>query len=185
MSRHGHIVPDNDEGGVPQRGPWKGFFGANLRNTAILNTYNANDWVLNNTWYWKQSRQEPNVGPLGLFTDDRQGQYWAVLQNTDSMEEAVFASVGSHSNIIRQWAELAYWFKSLSGPIGSRHFPNFSMQSKNCNFTQFAPPPLVPDLDADARTHGYMHSQPFSKVALPWTHVQKFMHGAEPDCDKD
>jgi hypothetical protein len=65
-----------------------------------------------------QTTQEPFVGPLGL-ADDRNDigvQYWASLRDTDGSQESIWGQPCSsltdfqHSNIVRQWAELAYWF---------------------------------------------------------------------------
>jgi hypothetical protein len=174
-------VPDSAAlNSTPQRGPWRGFFGSNLSKTRILNTYNSNDFALQTAWYASQTLQKPNVGLLGLGADSRSVQFWGRLANTDQTEEGTFSNVGSHSNLIRQWAELAHWFPSLSGPLGAGSFPNFpaGSGSQNCKFTGFVTKAGPTD------SHSFMGSMPLSTVWQPWQYTKDFMHGTTPACSQ-
>jgi hypothetical protein len=108
-------VPNN----VPQRGPWQGFFAANLQKATILNMYNPNDGVLSFAWPIMQLQEKPNdrsklvalgaalldVIPQKLLgvtvpafvqflpaqADDTRGEsFWAKLNFTTSLENSVF-----------------------------------------------------------------------------------------------
>lgn len=149
-------------------------------------TYNALDGVLLQDWAATELAQEPFVGPLGLSsdTDDSSTQFWASLMSTDGAQEVVWGQECSslsncqHSNIIRQWAELAFWFPSRSDAAGVR--PLGGVQS--FNFTQYAPPlptgcgpiPFSSGcglLVFSAPTHSYLKVSPYPSVYPAWQQI--------------
>ncbi len=169
---------------TPQRGPWRGFFAGNLSKTKIINTFNTNDGTLLGVWRDTELLQEPDVGVLGLFSDNILTQFWSTLASTDGGQESLWAAPCTslancqHSNIIRQWAELAYWFPSRSGAAGSG--PLTSMQS--LDFTSYAPPippgcgafplsAICAGLGYTDPTHSYLELSPYPMVFKAWQQV--------------
>lgn len=167
-------APDTaDSNSPPQRGPWRGFFGKNRTKTRMINTFNTNDSVLQ-SWYTNRVII-PQTGPLGLFSDSRHQNFWAKLKNTGSEEDAIFGDGLTHSNIVRQWAELAYWFSPLSGPVGSGPVPQIeSSGGINCNLTSFGG-------TAD-ESHSYLTIRTYPQVFEGWKKVSAYLRGMVPDC---
>ncbi len=182
------FVPDSDSGGVPQRGPWLGFFAANPSRVAMMNTFSNNDTILGivsgviGVWYAAQTTEKPNsngntngVTLLPAITtnySDEIQQYWARLSNTDGTQEAVWnnvcavASACKHSNIIRQWAELAYWFPATASAVGN----HVASSMTNYDFTQFDS--LSLNLLKDfGPTHSYLKVAPYPSVWGAWQQV--------------
>jgi hypothetical protein len=124
-----------------------------------------------------QEFQKPDTGFLGLGADSRKVQFWGRLANTDSNEEIVFGG-GSHSNVLRQWAELAHWFPALSGPMGLKNFPNLPAQSgsRNCNFSG--------SNQGLSESHGYMQASPYSTVWSKWKNIKEFLNGQDSGCSE-
>jgi hypothetical protein len=73
-----------------------------------------------------QFLSNPSLDMLSVFptqADDVRSQaLWAKLPFTTPAEESVFGGGGTHSNIVRQWAELSQWYPSLTDSIGSNNF---------------------------------------------------------------
>ncbi|MBN1571323.1 MAG: hypothetical protein JXA73_26040 [Acidobacteria bacterium] len=171
-------IPDKAPDAVPntdpfvcttQRGPWKAFFADNKLRTTIINTYNAQDSVLNVWWKEAQILQKPYVGFLGLGWDSRYVQYWASLSNTGGDQETIWSNDCSnnvalcqHSNIIRQWAELAYWFRPLSVAAGTKSIADI----QNIEFTGFGESSSNP-----TPSHSYLKIRPFSVVFDAWSQI--------------
>jgi hypothetical protein len=173
-------VPDN----APQdpnnhRGPWKGYFFNNIQkvNGNFVNTYSSGDSILGPVWTAAQDDQKPYSGVLGLGSGDvdseRKNQLWATLSDNPfhlnyGNEEALWSQLPSgcelpqqnHYNTIRQWAELAFWFKALTRATGSG--PVSSLKS-NYSFTAIGAVqnPLTTDL---TKSHSYMTAKPFYEV---------------------
>jgi hypothetical protein len=111
--------------------PWRGLFKPRPGGPAVYNFFSATDHLLRidtnlppSAWRASQIIQKPKVpGLLGtLPRDNERTQYWALLDNTSVSEEYLWASAdpgNDHSGITREWAELAYWFQPVSGPVGS------------------------------------------------------------------
>jgi hypothetical protein len=160
-----HEIPLTGEDATPRRGPWRGLFAGNIDRARILNAYNSTDQVLRidgilspsvdlHAWYACQLLQKPNVGLLGVENDSRTVQFWGLLAGTDAQQEYLWDfQHGTHANVIRQWAELAHWFPSVSGPAGSRPvggLANEDMRSYGG--------------DGGFSSHTYMGAAPFSTV---------------------
>ena len=96
-------------------------------------------------WQLSQTRMKPTVGPLGLLRTKplqlapvrpihyRFGiRFWATLRDTEWEQEERLWSVASdnehltsfgaagRAELTRGWAEMAYWFSSLSGAAGAQ-----------------------------------------------------------------
>jgi hypothetical protein len=175
-------VPDSAPfNSSPQRGPWRGFFAGNLSKTHMVNTYNAGDGTLIEPWGILQLWQEPFVGFLGFSKDDQSVQFWANLLSTDGSQESAWgqppcSTVGAcqHSNIIRQWAELSYWFPSRSEAAGLR--PLRGIQS--IDFSMYAPPPSSTNfglLAFSAGTHSYLKKSPYPNVFPAWQQIRSVL----------
>jgi len=110
---------------LPQRGPWLGFFASNRQKTRIVNTFSGGDKIVGDVWSLSQSFQKPNMDPLigGQAEEERIAQFWAGL-GIESMEtEQYLWPEGAHSDLVRQWRELAYWFPPLSRAAGHQAVP--------------------------------------------------------------
>jgi hypothetical protein len=160
-------VPDSAPfNSTPQRGSWLGFFAGNLSKTTIVNTYNYGDLTLL-AWAPMEVAQEPYVGILGFSTDDIDTQFWSTLASTDGGQETIWSQACSsysncrHSNIIRQWAELSYWFPSRSTAAGQGSLAGMA----NINFG-----PYAPALGLEA-THSFLKVGPYSKVFPAWQDI--------------
>jgi hypothetical protein len=144
------------------RGPWTGFFARNLEHPAIAvyNSYNAGDHVLRvdrgrgpvgtpHAWYSCQRHQKPNVGlgaalidyvfglPVGS-KDGRDKRFWGLLGGVASNSELLkheylWNDAHSHSDVIRQWAELAHWFPATAGPAGAQRLER--LDDRNIDFS--------------------------------------------------
>jgi hypothetical protein len=169
-------IPATGTGETPQRGPWSAFFDGNLQRAIILNAFNSGDQILRidgsfgdsplnlHAWYVCQRRQKPSAGLLGLGPDNRTAQYWALLSNTTAAEEYLWRFVGNHANIHRQWAELAYWFPSVSGAAGATEIPGL----RNEDMFAFGGSDGV-------ASHTYMTGKPFSDVWGAYERYRAFL----------
>jgi hypothetical protein len=146
-------VPRSGASGSPERGPWRGFFASNIERTIIYNTYNATDFLLYLAWPTSVRAQKPNFGPLGILADNRATQFWALLPNTGPEEEYLWNFGGTHSNMTRQWAELAHWFPPLSLAAGQAFHANL----RNWDFSPWGGV-------SPALSHGYMTGRPLPDV---------------------
>jgi len=165
---------------TPQRGSWRGIFATNLSlpGLAIINTYNGSDSILAETWALAQIHQKPFSGALNFFSDNAMIQYWAALTNTDGGQEILWGTACSsisncqHSNIIRQWAELAYWFPSRSDAAGTRAL-TLLPRSSNIDFTGYAPPPsnLPVNQIWESGPHSYLRVSPYPSVFPAWQQI--------------
>jgi len=123
-----------------------------------------------------EKQQKPYVGLLGLQTDEDDSvvQFWAALLNTDSGQEALWGSstgcninTCQHSNIVRQWAELAYWFPARSHALGSNAFSLLPALS-NVDFTPYSPPSAALFTITNTSTHSYLATNPYSTEYQAW-----------------
>jgi hypothetical protein len=72
----------------------------------------------------------------------------------------------AHSNIIRQWSELAYWFPSVTNAAGQQ-----SVRSvPSIGFTDYDPPSA-----SLTNTHSYLKLQPYPSVFPAWKQIKGFM----------
>jgi hypothetical protein len=151
----GGIPDDGSIGATPQRGSWRGVFEDNLDRTVVLNTFNVHDRVLQISWYETQLLQKPFLGLLGLASDDRHTQFWGRLYNTGPDQEYLWGFSGSgHMNVIRQWAELAYWFPAVSAATGTAG----QLKLRNTDFSRFG------DFISPIDGHSYLRTRPFAEV---------------------
>jgi hypothetical protein len=85
--------------------------------------------------------------------------FWAALWNTGPAEDDVFESgTGSHANLTRQWAELAYWFPAASRAAGRGPV----MGATNHDFTLYSMPPVGTPFSVES--HGYMTAKKLPEV---------------------
>ena len=174
-------LPDSAPPGNPnsttcdeQRGPWRGFFQANLAHTKIVNTFNPGDGVLLQAWAREQKGLHGNKNFLSIAStllsaiglnekaDDSSTQYWASFPFVDGSQESLWSG-GTHSNLIRQWGELAYWFPSLSHAAGTRDLSALGIVSQS--FAAVAPAaPGLTDLSNITTSHTYLYDMPYSHV---------------------
>jgi hypothetical protein len=155
-------------GTLPSRGPWRGFFADNAARTHIINTYNTTDYVLGTAWWTMQQAQKPNVGPLGLGSDSISRQFWGKMDNTGVDEQFPWQpnddlpiNNDAHANVVRQWAELAHWFPSMTLPAGYGVLSSDVDTIQNIDFTPFGGP------GGPANTlisHSYMTGKDFFEV---------------------
>jgi hypothetical protein len=99
----------------------------------MMNVWNASDQVLDlsyaSPWMVAELAQKPNVGLAGLSDDGPTVQYWAALESTlvgtgpDSVWTGTPESGGQRAAKSREWAELAFYFQPLSGPLGGMTSP--------------------------------------------------------------
>ncbi len=168
---------------TPQRGSWLGYFASNIGQIgSITNTFNGGDGILSSltpgVWLWAQDYTKPNtlgnvnLGVVSAFVPDNEiSQYWATLTHLDGSQELLWgspcssASTCKHSNILRQWGELAYWFPSVSNATGQQSLSTIP----SLDFGSYAPFSLIP-----SSTHSYMRLQPYYAVYPAWQKV----HGA-------
>ena len=177
------VSTDKDTSSTPHRGSWLGLFAANPGNVTITNTYSANDNILSKVWEGAQLFTKPNipqnipsfipyVGGVNVTVtgDNAITQYWANLTHQDGMQEQMWGSACftpstcSHSNAIRQWAELAYWFRAISNPIGYQSLSTVT----NINFSGSDPS----SSNLNSNTHSYLKVLPYPQVASPWSLIK-------------
>jgi hypothetical protein len=177
QQRPSGTVPDSAPfNSTPQRGSWLGFFAGNLSQTNVVNSYNSGDGILGQTWVTMNLLQQPYYSFLGLGSDNATTQFWAALVSTDGGQETVWGQACSsyanclHSNIIRQWAELSFWFPSRSAATGNGPIAG----TTSLNFTGYAPPPPSSGaaLEFSSGTHSYLQLSPFPAVFPAWQQVQ-------------
>ena len=183
---------------TPQRGEWLGFFAGNNSRTTVINSFNTTDATVLKVWGEMNLGQQPYIGFLGLGSDGPTTQFWSSLLSTDGGQEAIWGeSQGSipgcttvtncqHSNLIRQWAELAYWFPSRSGPAGATSLQAYGITSED--FSAYAPPPTSvcqgdPSLLGAAAcgkiegtpTHSYLSDSPYPMEYPAWQIVNSVL----------
>jgi hypothetical protein len=183
---------------TPQRGEWLGFFAGNNSRTTVINSFNTSDATVLKVWGEMNLGQQPFIGFLGLGSDGPTTQFWSSLLSTDGGQEAIWGeSQGSipgcttvtncqHSNLIRQWAELAYWFPSRSGPAGATSLQAYGITSED--FSAYAPPPTSvcqgdPSLLGAAAcgkiegtpTHSYLSDSPYPMEYPAWQIVNSVL----------
>jgi hypothetical protein len=160
----------NDPTKDAHRGPWLGFFNGNVSKTKVFNTFNSGDGVLSIVWVAKETIQTPNTAILGLQAESLLSgdiPFWATLRNTDLEENLVFGDQPANSsNIIRQWAELAHWFPSVSRATGQGTLPTIA----NIDFSSFAPD-VSKQPKSILESHSYMTILPLNQV---WCGFQKY-----------
>jgi hypothetical protein len=176
-------VPDSAlANSTPQRGPWLAYFAANPGQVTMTNTFSGNDTVLAypipGLWLLAQDLEKPNVlnniglGAVSAFVGDSEIlQYWSTLTHLDGSQELLWgapcstASTCHHSNILRQWGELAYWFPSVSNATGNQSLSTLT----SIDFGPYDPFSIIPP-----NTHSYLRLQPYYAVYPAWQAV----HGA-------
>jgi hypothetical protein len=186
-------VPDNDPGATtPQRGPWLGFFALSPELlSSMTNSYSANDGVLSTNanvlsgvWVMAQLLQEPNLAAnygltaaLGSTTPDNETQqFWAQTTHTDGEDEILWGQACStpstcqHSNILRQWSELAYWFPAVENAAGSQNVAG-AVTLNPLDLTTYAPSSL-----GVLQSHSYLTLQPYFSVYGAWQEIHNAMH---------
>jgi transglutaminase-like putative cysteine protease len=158
-------IPDSVNASVgrnamPERGSWTGYFEGNLAKARIVNSFNTHDGLLTVVWYENQLKQRPyNLSlEVSLIASDRESQFWADLRDTGNETEALWGGVSSHANLIRQWAELSYWFPSLTEAAGAGaqpHLDNIDLSFYG-NFVDLT------------MSHSFMRMRPYDEVWSGW-----------------
>ena len=185
-------VPDLDGPVIGARGPWRGIFDKNReRVDRLFNTYSHDDQLLTVSWRVNQLEFKPRnradrlLLERGLRVTLRQGlievlpwrsadnpvsQIWSLLEGTEPRWDSVFGDSGHHWTLKRQWAELAYWFPSLSVAAGTTDklkSLTADCQAEPCNpdFTKYSmlgPQPVYSggalDQANTSRKHAHTHS---------------------------
>jgi len=143
----------------------------------------APDPVRMHSWYVCQRLQKPRIlgSTLGPSTpwsvlwgryDDRKVRYWADLSvGNTATKEYLWPSGGDHSNVTRQWAELAFWFPALSKAAGNKQLLAPGIQDED--FGRYVSPAGRLDLGG-VDTHGYMIARPLSEVWGGYRRVRVF-----------
>jgi hypothetical protein len=137
-----------------ERTAWEGFFASNkdIPNLTMLNVYSPTDYVVRadlgredffnpHPWFTCQRYQKPSTGLADTIDDyfgrtpdgwrDTLGvQFWGTLGSVTRAQdlaanEYLWAS-GNHAGLIRQWAELAFWFPAVSGGAGAQPLASLS-----------------------------------------------------------
>jgi hypothetical protein len=175
-------IPDKAlAGSAPQRGPWLGFYASNPGQVTITNSFSTNDTVLGVIWFAAVDSEEPNLAyniggvtiPQPFTPDDETYQFWAQPTHTDGSQELLWGapcstpSTCQHSNILRQWGELAYWFPAVSYAVGSQSVGTLTPM----NLTSPYDPP---NITSPSSTHSYLRLQPYYSVYGAWQSI----HGA-------
>ena len=96
--------------------------------------------------------------------DDRSLQLWATLNVKAEGEESVWADGNNHSNITRQWAELALWFPSLSAAAGTQALHLNGVQDEDFSSYGGDDSGFDPLAALHVLSHGYMIDKPFYEV---------------------
>lgn len=159
--------------GLQTGGPWRGLFAHNLQKTRVVNTWNADDWVLNTPWYRMQWFQKPGNG-LVFADDNAVQQIWGVLKESGEDERYLWnrdtnhndpAEAAAERNLTRQWAELSHWFTSLTlatgrqGTVAGHDFTGWAYQIYDASAVLVGP---------QLESHSYMQGDPFPKVWGAW-----------------
>jgi hypothetical protein len=149
----------------------------------MTNTFSGNDSVLGGVWYAAETTEKPNSNgnttgttaypAVTLNYNDESQQYWARLSNTDGEQEANLwnnpcgtASLCKHANIIRQWAELAYWFPATANAVGQHSVGSMA----SYDFTPYDP------ISVPKATHSFLKLAPYPSVWPAWQQVNGALH---------
>jgi len=145
----------------PARGPWKGLFKDNHLLTKIINTYNTTDDALRTAWFACNMIQKPyGLELFGSGKDHQYAQIWGHLPNDDPTSAGVWDDgYVSHANVIRQWAELAYWFPSMSLPVGMQELKVEGVTNEPFDVYGQSTSSIY-----DGDSHSYLNNKTFSKV---------------------
>ena len=97
--------------------------------------------------------------------------FWGRLPNTSPADHFFFGEVTpATAAIVRQWAELAYWFQSLSvgaGITGGFQLPGVEPVLQTLDFSSYGT-----RLEAGPfGSHSYMSGQALSRVWSAWDQV--------------
>jgi hypothetical protein len=188
-------VPDD----LPQRGPWQGFFAGNLNKANMINAFNTGDSIVQYVWRLMQFEQKPNYASKGVelvttvaslpvlltgtldpsvnllkifpleANDSRALALWGDLPLTTPAENSVFADGSTHSNIIRQWAELSQWYPSLTDSIGViNNFATATGKTQNDD-VDLTPYGNSNNVGFGVKTHSFLYEAPFSRVQPAFT----------------
>jgi hypothetical protein len=122
--------------------------------------------------------------------DDANKQFWANLRNTDAGQAVTWGqycaspSTCTHSNITRQFAELSYWFPSISYAEGTGGRPlsiypvtttsptTMTKSVTTVDFSQYSPQ-YNPEIDPfGVLTHSFLMEQPYSDVSPAWMQIK-------------
>ena len=114
--------------------PWRGIFEGNLGRVQTSNVFSTNDQLLElavtpgslEPWQDSQRLQKPCLVTLDrrCSESDRYGLEWALVQpmTIDSAYLNLWAQSADtpdvRSKLVREWAELSFWFSPVSGPAG-------------------------------------------------------------------
>jgi hypothetical protein len=132
-------------------------------------------------WYACQRIQKPRIGYVpGVWTpfvrvDGRSRRFWATLRTDTRSSEYLWGEGGNHSNVVRQWAELAFWFPSLSQAAGTVDLASAGIDS--VSFAAFGTVP-GPSL-IGAQSHSYMTDRPLELVWPAFRQLGRLFAGDE------
>jgi hypothetical protein len=160
----------------------------------VFNSFSGSDHILRidqgigdlgdpHAWFACQRRQKPNVGlgiaavdylsglPMGS-KDGPHTQFWAELGGAASIaglsrQQYLWEDGGDHNNLLRQWAELAYWFPAASAPAGVGPLESFVIGGLDRNIA-------VDDVGSDVDSgisHSFIRAKPFPDV---WAAFERF-----------
>jgi hypothetical protein len=169
-------VPDaSADPSTPHRGAWQGFFANNRSRTHLVNTFSKTDRILSQIWFLGQLSQTPDVGRLGVEPDLNNPLTWALLPHSTDAENYLWSDGADHSNIVRQWTELAYWFPALMPATGNGCLDGSTVcpDPSNVDLTPF-------DDGSDlGESHSYMLERRLSDVWLAFKMVRDKLQGGQ------
>jgi hypothetical protein len=150
----------------------------NLQPGAAADKYIADSWCQQNYNHTVDSVQQQRAELLGalarMVKDPGEEITWGAYCTTPG--------TCLHANITRQFAELAYWFPSLSYAEGAGGLayndgnpspPPVTNTVTTFDFSLYAPAYNVLADRYGIPTHSYLEEQPYSVVSPAWTQIKK------------
>lgn len=126
-------------------------------------------------WLSMQYFQKPNIGPAGLLPEPIVPLFWGAWPNLTEAEQFLWPEAqrsGSTRRLVRQWAELAHWFPSLSVAAGRTGnlgiLPTFGYRA--LDFSQYGKVEGVESLSAQGirDSHSYLSNWGIQRVWGGW-----------------
>ena len=151
----------------------------------IVNLTNPHDSIVTTQWLRVQTYQKPFVSFRGLASDTRSSQFWGALADAGARaigeEPITIADVdylfgvpsAASANALRQWAELAYWFPSLSGAVGAGDAASGVPLPANVRTFNLQKASAI----SDKKWHSAMHEQPYLTMIDEWKILTSALRG--------
>jgi hypothetical protein len=105
-----------------------------------------------------------NLGFPTTRVDDRKVRQWAQLDVDLQAEDSIWNDGGTHANVTRQWAELAFWFPALSEAAGTRPLGMPGVHDEDFGEYGRDDSAFDPTAAAQVLSHGYMVGRSFPDV---------------------